>query len=142
MKVVINKKFGGFSLSGKAIEYYAKLKGIENLFHYVEDIPTKLALKKTANEVDDNNVIFAYTTTKDFGDEVATNYQSPLFDHLYSPEIERNDEDLVKVIEELGEKANTRVSSLKIVEIPDDVEYVIEDYDGVEWIAEKHRTWS
>jgi hypothetical protein len=30
---------------------------------------------------------------------------------------------------------------LEIVEIPDDVEYTIEEYDGLEHIAEKHRTW-
>ena len=27
------------------------------------------------------------------------------------------------------------------VEIPDDVEWQIEEYDGSEWIAEKHRIW-
>ncbi len=25
--------------------------------------------------------------------------------------------------------------------IPDDVKWQIEEYDGLEWIAEKHRTW-
>jgi len=32
-------------------------------------------------------------------------------------------------------------SKLKVVEIPDDITYTIEDYDGVEHIAELHRTW-
>jgi len=31
---------------------------------------------------------------------------------------------------------------LKIVDIPDGVEWEIEEYDGMEWVAEKHRTWS
>jgi len=44
-------------------------------------------------------------------------------------------------VEELGEKANGQCADLKIVEIPDDVEYEIEEYDGVEWVAENHRTW-
>ena len=32
-------------------------------------------------------------------------------------------------------------STLKIIEIPDDVDWIIEEYDGNEWVAEKHRTW-
>jgi hypothetical protein len=28
-----------------------------------------------------------------------------------------------------------------VIEIPDDVEWIIVDYDGMEHIAEKHRTW-
>ena len=37
---------------------------------------------------------------------------------------------------------NDGYSELKVVEIPDDVEYDIQEYDGNEWVAEKHRTWS
>ena len=55
---------------------------------------------------------------------------------------ERDDPALIRVIEELGEKANTRYSELRVIEIPDDVEWQIEEYDGNEWVAEKHRTWS
>ena len=32
-------------------------------------------------------------------------------------------------------------SDLKIVEIPDDVNWYIEEYDGLEHVAERHRTW-
>ena len=48
---------------------------------------------------------------------------------------------LVEVVEKLGDEASDYDSGLKIVEIPDDVEYTIEDYDGAEWVAEVHRTW-
>lgn len=49
---------------------------------------------------------------------------------------------LIKVVEELGSYvASGSFASLKIVEIPDGVEWQIEEYDGVEWVAEKHRTW-
>jgi hypothetical protein len=41
----------------------------------------------------------------------------------------------------LGEKANGSCASLKVVEIPDGVEWVVEEYYGTEWVAEKHRTW-
>jgi hypothetical protein len=33
------------------------------------------------------------------------------------------------------------MAELEVVEIPDDVEWIIVDYDGMEHIAEKHRTW-
>jgi len=56
-------------------------------------------------------------------------------------EIKRSDSDLVAVVESLGEKANGFAASLKVVEIPEDVDWYIEEYDGNEWVAEKHRTW-
>jgi hypothetical protein len=57
-------------------------------------------------------------------------------------DIPRDDPRLIATVEELGHLANGMYSELKIVEIPDDVEWqIIEDY-GVEHIAEKHRTWN
>ena len=56
--------------------------------------------------------------------------------------IDRNDPILVAVVKELGEKANGEFAKLKVVEIPDDVIWEIHGYDGKEWIAEKHKTWS
>jgi len=56
-------------------------------------------------------------------------------------EADRNDPFLIQVVEELGDFANDRYAQLKIVEIPDDVDWCVQDYDGYEWIAEKHRTW-
>lgn len=56
--------------------------------------------------------------------------------------VKRTDEDLIKVVEKLKEKANTICSKLKVIEIPDDLDYEIEEYDGNEWISEKHRTWA
>jgi len=60
---------------------------------------------------------------------------------IYFGERERTDPALIQVIKKLGKKANGPYADLKIVEIPDDVEWTIEEYDGIEWIAEKHRTW-
>ena len=56
-------------------------------------------------------------------------------------DIERNDPILVQVVEEMGSNADGSVAELKIVEVPDDVEWMIEEYDGTEWVAEVHRTW-
>ena len=47
-------------------------------------------------------------------------------------------------METLGKEAHEN-GGIKIVEIPDDVERQIDDYDGVEWVAELselHRLWS
>ena len=48
---------------------------------------------------------------------------------------------LVECVETLGKESNGQLASLKVVEIPDDVEWQIEEYDGYEWIAEVHRKW-
>ena len=56
-------------------------------------------------------------------------------------DIPRNDPFLVKVVETLGEEANGAFSKLKIVNIPAHVDWEINEYDGMEWVAEKHRKW-
>lgn len=61
---------------------------------------------------------------------------------LYAWAIPRIDDNLISVIEELGHESWGKFSELKIVEIPDDVEWEIAEYDGVEWVAEKHRKWN
>ena len=60
---------------------------------------------------------------------------------FYDRDIPRDDVALVQVVEEMGKLADGQCARLKIVEIPDDVEWQIEDYDGLEWAAECHRTW-
>ena len=57
-------------------------------------------------------------------------------------DIARDDPWLVSVVEDMGDKANGLCAKLKIVEIPNDVDWIVCEYDGNEWIAEKHRTWS
>lgn len=61
---------------------------------------------------------------------------------FYDRDIPRNDPILVQVVQKLGEKANDGISCLRVVEIPDDVEWYISDYDGIESVEEVHRTWS
>ncbi len=47
----------------------------------------------------------------------------------------------VECVETLGKLSSDQCSCLTVIEIPDDVDWQIEDYDGSEWVAEKHRTW-
>ena len=62
-------------------------------------------------------------------------------DKWYDRDIPRDDPYLIKIIRDLGMTANGAHANLKIVEVPPDVEWQIEEYDGNEWVAEKHRTW-
>lgn len=114
MKLVINKCYGGFSLSERAIELYFKKKGM----NLVIETDSRFGLKHYyINEVSDDN-------------------------YFYDRDLERDDPILVEVVEELDEDADGDYAQLKIVEIPDDVKWIVEEYDGMEWIAEVHRTWS
>lgn len=115
-KIVINSCYGGFGLSDKAIEYFGELKNLN--------------LVKTKGGYSDLYGHWYYM----HGEICDENF-------FHDRNIERTDPDLIRVIEELGTDANGRFAELKIIEIPDDIEYDIAEYDGVEWVAEKHRTW-
>ena len=54
---------------------------------------------------------------------------------------DRTNPKLIECVEKLGNDASGSYSRLQIIEIPDNVEWDIEDNDGYEWVAEKHRTW-
>ena len=120
MQVVINVKHGGFGLSEAAMRRYFELKGWECY-------PSKVSA----------SFIEYWKVPPEKQD---TKFYSELT--FFAGEISRSDPDLITVVQELGEKANDRFSKLKIVEIPDDVQWEIQEYDGWEHIAEKHRTWS
>ena len=60
---------------------------------------------------------------------------------IYDHDIERDDPVLVQVVEELGDAAAGQYAELRITEVPDDVKWTIEEYDGKEWVVEVHRTW-
>jgi len=55
--------------------------------------------------------------------------------------IPRDDEKLVRVVEELRTEANGHCAELKVVSIPDDVQWEIRETDGVEHVSEVHRRW-
>ena len=61
---------------------------------------------------------------------------------FYESDISRDDPYLISVIKSLGMAANGAHANIKVVEIPADVDWHIAEYDGNEWVAENHRTWS
>ena len=135
-KVILNKCFGGFGLSKEAYELYAKKKGI-SVFHYTQE-----NLKKEIyTYATDDNRTFDFYFTKDFGDNVYISDEDFKKYFLKLDEDFREDKTLIEVVEELGEKANAFYSNLKIVEIPDDLDYVIDNYDGIETLRQKVQEW-
>ena len=61
---------------------------------------------------------------------------------FYYYDIPRDCPVLVAMVEEQGDAVDGAFADLKIVDVPDDVEWQISEYDGNEWVAERHRTWS
>lgn len=56
--------------------------------------------------------------------------------------VPRDDQKLVQVMEELGSEANGHCADLKIVEIPNNIQWEIEKAGGMEHVSEIHRTWT
>ena len=137
MKLVINTCYGGFSISDAAIHRMAELKG---LTLYPETDPkfkmtTYWTVPPEQQENQDN--FYALSYQERAGSNERINAQQ-----LSNRPSNRADPALVQTVEELGDKAWGRCAELKVVEIPDGVEYEIDEYDGLEHVADTHRTWS
>jgi hypothetical protein len=143
MKVVINTCFGGFGLSDaayeKLIEWGVPVRA------YVEqkrDPETHLYLPEPSNE---GEVIFDRDLSADKSE--LSQSMRRLTGRYWETWLSGNRSHplLVRVVEELGgghrTGASGKYSELTVVEIPDDVDYEISEYDGNEHVAEKHRTW-
>lgn len=137
MKVVINNCFGGFGLSTEAMKR-AIAEGAAGITVYDEQEYTGGRGRGLGSE-----------TFSDVGDGYEVGWIEDVLykagkvyiheDHKYDV---RCDQVLVRIVEEMGAAANSRCADLKIVEVPDDAEWEISEYDGNEHVAEKHRTWS
>lgn len=143
-RVVINSCYGGFSLSSAAYERLAEYGvPIQKRYEatrgpngrYIED-PRNAGLVIFDNALDEHSdeaINKLSKTTVNIGRRywdcwTRENREHPL---------------LLRVINDLGpEVASGKYAKLKIVEIPIFTEYTIEEYDGMEHIAEKHKTWS
>jgi hypothetical protein len=112
--IVINTQHGGFGLSRDAQIAYLERS----------QIPYGLV------DRDDRH------STQRYGPIIMVNDK-----HWYDKNIARDDPVLVGLVRELGREANGEHARLKVVRIPADVDWQIEDYDGKEWISEQQRTW-
>jgi hypothetical protein len=147
-KIVINKEYGGFSLSPEAElwlwnhgmkeigtpvkEYYGgsgKFAEMHPNHDWTKDYKEAVKRAKEYKKKGGRNSLMVET--------FVDNNQYI----LSSREISRDHPLLIECIKELGVKANGAHATLKIVEIPCDVDWEIAEYDGLEHIQEKHRTW-
>ena len=141
-KVILNKCFGGFDVSPKAYQLYAMYKGYSHLYKYQ---PTSSLNNVTYKLVDlfDEHLLHFYVT-KYFGKEFSKNdiSKEDWEKHiLYLNDDNREDDILIKVVEELGDEASGRFGQLVVVQIPDDLDYVIDNYDGIEILHARVETW-
>lgn len=136
-KVILNKCYGGFDVSKEAYMLYAKKKGLTLYLYESEFINKKFIYKKINND----DSIFRHYFTKDMGDNIEISNEDYEKYCLYLRNEHREDPVLIEVIEELGEKANGRFGNLKIVEIPDDLDYVIDEYYGIEILHQRVQEW-
>lgn len=128
MKIVVNRCFGGFSLSQAAYERLIEL-----------GVP----LKKYA-EPERNPETGLYEEEQDDGECIYLSEDRMSFLGRYWDTWTRDSRThplIIQVVEELGEKADGPCAALEIVDVPDGVDWQIEEYDGKEWVAERHRTW-
>lgn len=145
MKIVINRRYGGFCLSVVAELRILELEGIQ-VYPFVRQLSSEnnCYLFKKYDGEDLNGSIFEGVSF--FKAKPESDIFSMSADEYYKDEgpeeifvdyydsSKRNDKSLVKVVEELGQAANSRYSELKIVEIPDHHEFLIHEYDGAETV--------
>lgn len=135
-EIVVNRCFGGFGLSNAALK---KLVMVDS--KCVE----RYSIQKYYGIREDPEKEFRRDFVKDLGDGFLGHrfYNGTVAKDgiIYDFAGQRDDKDLVAVVMELGKAAWGDHAELKVVSVPDDVEWQIEEYDGREWVSEKHRTW-
>ena len=141
-KVVINTCHGGFGLSHPAILAYFDKSGTPVWTEANEKfgglIPFTYYLVPPEQQIEGSPDNWHSMTLAQRAAHNAA-YSKTVFTDR---DVARDDPYLVQVVEELGARANGRHAELKVVEIPADVDWEIDEYDGSEWVSEKHRRWS
>jgi hypothetical protein len=147
VRIVINSCFGGFGLSDEGIKRYAELKGLklypevgkyDSTTYWTVPINKRSKLLKHYWK-NQNDPDLCNSLTKKEQNKLNKELDKSIIYNRYIP---RDDPILVQVVEELKEKANGDCAKLKVVEIPDGVDWEIDEYDGNESIEQVHQSWS
>jgi hypothetical protein len=142
-KIVINDQYGGFGLSHEAVMRYLELTGQDVWPEENEKFARLVGPTYWLVSPDSPRVQAQPDDWHEMTLQERAAHNAAYAAQVFSPrEIVRDDPYLVQVVEELGGKAaGGSHATLKVVVIPADVDWTIEEYDGSEWIAERHRTW-
>lgn len=142
-RVVICAQHGGFGLSMAGESAYLARKGKQAFFYAnPRNLSGRCDYDHYVRAETQERPFVVFTFTEDLGDEPTAREMDDSKAWFTERDIPRDDPDLIAVIEELGDAASGSHCRFSIVEIPDSVEWEIEEYDGLEWVAEKHRVWS
>ncbi len=136
MKVVINACYGGFSISKECAEWMEQHGSVQAK----KELDTWRKRNAAVQSFLQTGIWPEGTEATEFL-EIDAKYKKAAGWYGYGFSDDRSDPLLVQAVEWLGEKAGGECANLKIVEIPDGVEYVIDEYDGYESIHEAHRSW-
>ena len=143
-QVVINGggTYGSLLTPKWMVEYYRR-KGIDlYVYEWVDEYDNDYIAKIiNPNELDDATEIYCpYYLTENVGEVIEDFTEEIEFKMINVSDMFEDRED--KVLIDIAREINNE-KLIKIVEIPDDVEYDVVEFDcGFgEYIAEKHRTW-
>lgn len=138
MKIVINTSYGGLSLSDEGVRRYFEIKK--------HDLAVEIGGRRGYKDWDYSYYKVNHNPDaeediewlkSDRGENVKKYLAEPFSEH----DIPRDDQALIQLVEEDAKLYSGRGAELKVVEIPDDIQYTIEGDDCAEWVAEVHRTW-
>lgn len=142
MKIVINRCYGGFGLSDAAYEKIASY-GVPIVKYNPPERDPETGLFGP-EEYDGQKVIFdrdldapsaVGTAMRELGGRYWTSWARR--------EEERTDPLVVRAVEELGPKAASgRFAELKVVEVPDGMDWELDEYGGIETVRERSASWS
>ena len=156
MKIVANRCFGGFGLSPLALKRLAELQG-RTAYFFTQEIKHGLDSAYNPATLEQAQAAFMFFAfdipnpnevlpKSERWNEMTLEQRKEHDDVWRSHRIgdfgdDRSNALLVRVVEELGARANGKFANLDVVEIPDDVEWQIDEYDGSETVREKSREW-
>lgn len=140
MKIVVNRCHGGFGLSYEATMEYARLAGIK-LYASVNARKPNGSLDLDHQKPFDVGSKEPYTSIHYTTKPLTANGQIEEDSYWSDHDLKRDDLILIEVVRKLGEKANDDFAQLEIVNVPSDVKWQIDDYDGYESVHEVHRSW-